>query len=231
MKTKILEYIKKFSKWFLIVFLALVVSTVCRVNFRQSSSALASSVVYIKTDNGHGSGVNIGNGYILTAAHVVAPPFGTDLSVIDSHRKTHKVEVMWINRKYDVALVRIDHANDVAASHLACHRSLERGENLSFVGNPLQLRDITLYGKVANPAIVSVAPWKAVTTVSGQLIPGMSGGPAFDVNNDVVGINVGIAVMPDAVQGPHGVMGYASMGFALSWIVPSHAICMLMDRT
>ena len=202
-----------------------------------STSKRASSVVYIHIqageNEGHGSGVDIGNGYVLTAAHVadhrsdddagsdimpsVDAKAKTVLSVMDSLGKSHHVEVLWVNHAYDVALLKISDAANVATSNLACHATYQLGEKLSFAGNPSFLHDITTFGQVGNPNIITAGPWKAAVTISGTLIPGMSGGPAFDASGDVVGINVGTAVV-------------SGSAFAMSWIVPSSTVCMLMDR-
>lgn len=202
---------------------------------------LASSTVYVgmNDEGGHGSGVNIGNGYVLTAAHVAdhveAPqpgvmPTTPHLFIVDSLGRHHHVEVLWANHHYDIALMRMSDAAKVASSPLSC-RYLDQGEPLRFSGNPLALRDITTYGRVANPKIVPVGPWKAVNSVSGQLVPGMSGGPTFDVAGNVVGINVGLAVEPGPIRDPNGqLIGFQEMGFAISFIVPGRTICRLMDR-
>lgn len=171
----------------------------------------AASTVYVAMGEvAHGSGVHIGGGYVLTAAHVADDATYKDLSITDSNGDKHAVEVLWANHKYDVALIKMDGADRVVSSHLAC-RGLTLGERLSFSGNPLDMLDITTYGQVGNKGPVEVGPWKAVTVISGQLIPGMSGGPAFDAQGDVVGINVGIV-----------------NSYALSFIVPGSVVCSLM---
>lgn len=204
---------------------------------KHHAATQASSVVYIKITagdiQGHGSGVDIGDGYVLTAAHVAdhqpadddtgtaqsnQPAPKTTLSVTDSLGKAHDVQVLWVNHTYDVALLKIGDAANVAASNLACHATYQLGEKLSFAGNPSFVHDVTTFGQVGNPNIITAGPWKAAVTISGTLIPGMSGGPAYDVHGDVVGINVGVADVPG--MGP----------FAMSWIVPSQTICMLMGR-
>jgi serine protease Do len=184
---------------------------------KTSSHALASSMVRVENNIGHGSGVYIGNGYVLTAAHVIQDPdFPIKVegksSVIDSLGKHHNIEVLWLNHTYDVSLIRIDHPSDIASSYLSC-RIPHLSEKLSFSGYPFTLPNITMFGRVASSKIITVGPWKAVTVVSGQIAPGMSGGPAFDASGNLIGINVGVM-----------------QNFAMSFIVPSHTICMLMDR-
>ncbi len=186
---------------------------------------MADAMVYVRmNDNEHGSGVHIGGGYVVTAAHVadevselpkllagkVAPK--PALKVIDTLSKEHRVEVLWVNHTYDIALLKIDNPGTVASRRISCS-SLNVGQRLSFDGNPLNLRNITMWGKVASTAPTEIDPWKSVAVISGQLVPGMSGGPAYNSSGDVAGINVGIAT-----------------GYALSFIVPSSTVCRLLAR-
>lgn len=205
---------------------------------------MAVSTVFIHMgDEGHGSGVNIGDGYVLTAAHVAdhtsecddgdkdCTPGPLPLRITDSRGKDHAVEVLWANHHYDIALLRMADAKNVEVSPLSC-RFLDRGEKVSMRGNPLNLRDVTTYGQIANPNIAESGPWKAINVVSGALVPGMSGGPTFDHAGNVVGINVGIQDERTPIADKDGnIIGANQMGFAVSFIVPGRAICNLMDRS
>jgi S1-C subfamily serine protease len=165
-------------------------------------------------EGAHGSGVSIGNGLVLTAAHVADnKKFGEDkLKIVDSKGRDHKVKVLWANHKIDVALLKMDDPTDVASSHLSC-RYLDRGERLTFAGNPFDLLNITTYGRVANPAIIKEGYWDAVNVVDADIGPGMSGGPVFDRGGNVVGVNVG-----------------TMKGFPMSFIVPGRTICGMLGR-
>jgi serine protease Do len=163
--------------------------------------------------SGHGSGVNIGEGLVLTAAHVADDKdFHEPLSIVDTLGKRHAAKVLWANHEYDVALLQMADDKTVASDHLSC-RFLDRGEKLSFSGNPYNLLDITTYGQVANPTISDLGLWAAGNTVNAAIDPGMSGGPAFDRHHNVVGINVG--TIPSS---------------GLGFIVPGHVLCKLLGR-
>lgn len=182
-------------------------------------SKIASSMVYVAIgdEGAHGSGVHIGNGLVLTAAHVADDPeVKGDLSIVDSLGAKHSVETLWVNHKYDVALLRMTDPKKVNESEVSC-RYLNLGEKLSFSGNPLDLHNITTFGNIADPEIMQVGPWAEVYTVSAQLAPGMSGGPAFDKDGYVVGINVGL-------------IATKAGNYALSFIVPGRTVCHLLGR-
>lgn len=183
-------------------------------HFRHKHQPLAMSAVLVSDASGHGSGVHIGHGYIVTAAHVVEDKPSMD--VTDSIGTKHAGTVLWSNKAYDVALIRIDDYSDVRKSALNCSPP-PIGANIVAKGNPLNLQNITTWGRVASD-VRERGQWKLSFIADITIAPGMSGGPVFDSRGNVVGISVGVAVMP--------MMGVT----AISYIVPSEAVCALMAR-
>ena len=59
------------------------------------------AVVKIITDKGHGSGFHMGNGHIITAAHVLRG--ATSVKVKSSGLDVQDAEILWSNDTYDVA--------------------------------------------------------------------------------------------------------------------------------
>lgn len=181
------------------------------------STPSASSVVKIISDKGHGSGVHIGDGYILSVAHVVKQALALKMQSEDG--VSQDAEVLWINEAYDVALLRVSIFGGVAASPLSCRTPLA-GEAIVASGNPMSMEFLTFHGFVSGVARV-IGPWKVGVPVDLTIIGGMSGGPIFDEAGSVVGLSVGHMAVP--------------MGFGASWtrvgvIVPGNTICDLMGR-
>lgn len=166
----------------------------------------------ISDEEGTGSGVHIGHGYVLTAAHV-----GTmkGLTAKDDTGKVHKLTLLWANTDYDVALMRMDDAASVAAAPLSC-APLSIGEHLRAYGNPLDVEYVYALGTVVG-APMKYLVWQSVVPVDMTIVHGMSGGGVVDDSGKVVGITVG--VMLD---------GYSMVGFG--YIVPSQVACTLMGR-
>jgi S1-C subfamily serine protease len=165
---------------------------------------------------GMGSGVDIGHGFILTAAHVANSTEGfkeEDLKVKDSLGREHATELLWANHTYDVALLRVGDPDTIAGAHLS-GRLLRQGEKLSFQGNPFDIQDVTTYGRVVKSVIEKQGPWAAANIVDGAIAPGMSGGPVWDAGGNVVGINVGVI-----------------KGSGLGFIVPGHVINALLGHS
>ena len=177
----------------------------------------AHSTVMVKKDAGHGSGVHVGDGYILTAAHVVA--YAKKLTIEDEFNRIYKPEVMWSNNAYDVALLKIPATNRIQSSELIC-RDPKIGDPITVTGNPLDLRDITHAGLISGKA-QKYGQWKEVILTNVSVMFGMSGGPVFDVHKRVIGIMVGFMDV--------------SLGISPSWtdfstIVPGSVICRLLGR-
>lgn len=175
---------------------------------------LPSAIVKVLVGEGHGSGVHIGDGYILTAAHVTQ---GKTVKLRLTDGTEIEAETLWENRAYDVALLRTQAR--VAVAPLAC-RTAALGERLTAHGNPMVLEFVSADGKVAGAAR-EFGPWKSVLPVDMTIVMGMSGGPVLDANGNVVGISVGVLL--------GNLMGFPSLtGFGA--IVPSSAVCTLMGR-
>ncbi|MCG7507047.1 S1 family peptidase [Mesorhizobium retamae] len=179
----------------------------------------ASSVVRIETDTGLGSGVYIGGGVVITAAHVVATSSGT-IKLRSDDGDVQQGEVLWINQQYDIAAVRPANSKRFAAASLSC-RTPSVGEEITAKGNPFGLKFITMRGYVASKPSEYSPSWKSAFIVDVSMASGMSGGPAYDQYGKVVGINVGVV-------DPHGNERGSTSGFA--FVVPSNAVCGLLGR-
>lgn len=179
--------------------------------------APASSVVKIIVEGGHGSGVHIGNGYVLTATHVVDGKTGIKLK--SSLGDIQDVEVLWANKARDVALLRAKRPDRLQASALSCD-PLTLGQKITAEGNPGAAEFVRFRGEVAG-AVRQAGPWAAAVPIDLSGGPGISGGPIFDEQGRVSGIYVGIYLVS---------AGFSAMAIGLGLAVPSSVICELMAR-
>jgi len=175
---------------------------------------LASAHVQIfSKGGGHGSGVSIGNGYILTAAHVAK---SEGLRIKDDLMRVQDMEVLWLNESYDIALVRAKRPELLASAELDCAPNAI-GQEVTAFGNPLNIEFVRTGGSVMGTPI-SVGPWRSVVPVDMTIIPGQSGGGVMNEAGEVVGITVGVMTA-----------GFSITGIGL--VVPAESICSLMGRT
>lgn len=187
--------------------------------FTPPSAASSEPVVKISAGMGHGSGFHIGNGYIVTAAHVVGKE--EKISIKTSSDKTQDAEVLWVNAAYDIALLRIKKPEEIGVAVLSC-RIPAVGEAIIAKGNPANMEFITVWGNVAGVAR-SVGNWRSVVVTNIVTVPGQSGGPVMDTSGKVVGVTVG--VMASSV----GLFGVSLVG--IGYVVPASSVCDLLARS
>lgn len=179
----------------------------------------AGAVVKITIKEGHGSGVHIGGGFILTAAHVVRdlPSVGIKTDTLE----VQPAEVLWTNKSYDVALLKVAHPDRLKTTPLVCDTRLAKGALVYSEGNPLGLEGISTWGRIAGKAQAS-GPWRNVLITDMATIPGMSGGGVYDMAGRLVGITVGAMTWGTSPLS----RGLSGIGY----IVPGESLCMLMGR-
>lgn len=198
----------------------LLVCLLCLFGFAYSKSydpITRGPVVKIVMKNGHGSAVHVGSGYLISAAHVVV---NGEYRVKLDDGTVRTASTLWINRDYDIALLKLDDFNGIESSSLKC-RTPVLHEQVAARGNPLNLEWITTRGWIAG-ASMEVGPWKSVVPMSLPLAGGMSGGGLFDANGYLVGILVGVPIQRIGMGGTFVGMAYA---------VDGKSICSLLARS
>lgn len=166
----------------------------------------------INDDISHGSGVYLGNGYVLTAKHVVVEGESNAPLIAEfiGDSKHYATVVAWISEKIDAALVRVIDPPNVPAVHLAC-RNPVAGEPILLMGHPIDLNWIQGHGYVASSQTSQFGTPLDVAVGAGD-----SGGPLYDANNCVLGIMSALLVTD--VGGVPSSSGYAFM-------IPSYSSC------
>lgn len=172
--------------------------------------------IILKKDN-FGSGTHIGNGIVLTAAHVV----GTETAVMVKFADGQIAEgqVLWTAKPFDIALIHYKDSGQASAAHLTC-RDLADGEPIIAKGNPQDQDNLTMRGFVAGEAR-PYGPWAMVTPTDLTLINGMSGGGIFDAHGDLVGVTVGTMVLRISMFPTWARVGY---------VVPGRTVCDMLAR-
>lgn len=141
--------------------------------------------------SGAGSGVIVSeDGYIITNVHVVSG--ANKITVTLNNKNTYEAKVVGKSSSLDIAMIKID-ANGLKATSLGNSSSLNLGEEVVAIGNPLG----QLGGTVTNGIISSLS---RNITINGETMnllqtnalinPGNSGGGIFNSKGEVVGIVV-----------------------------------------
>lgn len=185
------------------------------------SEVVTDSAVQVVVGGGHGSGVYIGDGYILTAAHV-AVEAGTEGTVEIKHPRSENyadswtATVVWVDTRQDVALLHVKAViSDTAlkASPVSCDK-FNVGQKVVIVGWPRDLGRIQSSGYIASDE-TKRGPWAHSVVVVAPVTFGNSGGPVYDEQTGkVAGIAVGILD-----------------GTSLSLVVPVYHVCGTLPRS
>ncbi len=149
---------------------------------------------------GMGSGFIISaDGLILTNAHVVRD--AKDVTVKLSDRREFTAKVLGSDTTTDIAVLKID-AKDLPTVRLGDPKTLEVGDPVLAIGAPYGLEQTATQGIVS--AKGRSLPGDAVVPfiqTDAAVNPGNSGGPLFDGNGEVVGINAQIYSRSGGYQG------------------------------
>jgi serine protease Do len=140
---------------------------------------------------GEGSGFFISaDGYAVTNNHVVDHAKSVQVTTDDGTIYTAKV--IGIDAKTDLALIKVDGKNDFPFVKFAQHTP-RVGDWVVAVGNPFGLGGTVTAGIVsARGRDIGAGPYDDYVQIDAPINKGNSGGPAFDVSGDVIGVNTAI---------------------------------------
>jgi len=185
-----------------------------------SSTELSNPVLkaFNHTEN-KSTAVHIGNGYVLTADHILGN--STDLRLETNTGEVFEAEHIWSDEQYDIALYQIFNYETVGYYNLNCE-PLEYGEEVRLIGNPMSLNFITSWGRIAGEPQFDITPmWHRIIPVDASIVPGMSGGAVLDQRDQLRGIVVGTMTWRS---------GYSRSLTGMSYIVAGEDICIMMSK-
>jgi serine protease Do len=167
--------------------------------------------------NSLGSGFVIDpSGLIATNNHVISD--ADEITAIFNDGTKLKAEVVGRDTKTDMALLRVKPDKPLKAVKFGDSDKLRLGEWVIAIGNPFGLGGTVTAGIVsARNRDINSGPYDNYIQTDASINRGNSGGPLFNLNGDVVGINT-------AIISPSG--GSIGIGFA----VPSKTAIAVMDQ-
>lgn len=165
-----------------------------------------------------GSGFFISaDGLVVTNNHVVAD--ATQIEVVLADGRELEAELVGTDRQTDLAVLRVTESGSYPHVDFAEEMNLRKGDWVVALGNPFGL------GGTATAGIVSAfgrelgpdSPYTDFLQIDASINRGNSGGPTFDLNGRVVGVNT-------AIFSPTG--GSVGIGFA----IPSDLAIQITDQ-
>jgi len=167
--------------------------------------------------NSLGSGFIIDpSGIVVTNNHVIAD--ADEVNVILNDGSKLKAEIIGRDQKTDLALLRVKSDRPLKAVKFGDSDKLRLGEWVIAIGNPFSLGGTVTAGIVsARNRDINSGPYDNYIQTDAAINRGNSGGPLFNLDGEVIGVNT-------AIISPSG--GSIGIGFA----VPSKTVVGVMDQ-
>jgi len=170
-----------------------------------------------RRQNSLGSGFIIdADGVVVTNNHVIAD--ADEITVILNDGSRLKAELIGTDKKVDLALLRVKTDKRLKAVKFGDSDKLRLGEWVVAIGNPFSLGGTVTAGIVsARNRDINSGPYDNYIQTDAAINRGNSGGPLFNLEGEVIGVNT-------AIISPSG--GSIGIGFA----VPSKAAVAVIDQ-
>jgi serine protease Do len=169
---------------------------------------------------GQGSGFFISaDGYAVTNNHVVDKAESVDVTADDG--KTYSAKVIGTDPRTDLALIKVEGGSNFPFVRLA-DQSPRIGDWVLAVGNPFGLGGTVTAGIVsARGRDIGAGPYDDFIQIDAPVNKGNSGGPTFDVDGNVIGVNT-------AIFSPSG--GSVGIAFAIPADTVKTVVSQLKDK-
>jgi serine protease Do len=169
---------------------------------------------------GQGSGFFISaDGYAVTNNHVVDKAETVQVTTDDG--KTYDAKVIGTDPRTDLALIKVEGRSNFPFVKLTDHPP-RVGDWVLAVGNPFGLGGTVTAGIVsARGRDIGAGPYDDFIQIDAPVNRGNSGGPTFDVNGNVIGVNT-------AIFSPSG--GNVGIAFAIPAETVKTVVAQLKDK-
>jgi serine protease Do len=169
---------------------------------------------------GEGSGFFISpDGYAVTNNHVV--DHAKSVQVMTDDGTTYSAKVIGTDPKTDLALIKVDAKKDFTYVKFADHES-RVGDWVVAVGNPFGLGGTVTAGIVsARGRDIGSGPYDDYIQIDAPINKGNSGGPAFNLEGGVIGVNT-------AIYSPSG--GSVGIGFDIPADTAKMVVAQLKEK-
>jgi serine protease Do len=169
---------------------------------------------------GQGSGFFISaDGFAVTNNHVVDGADKVEVTTDDG--KTYKAKVIGTDARTDLALIKVEGASNLPFAKLSDGKP-RIGDWVLAVGNPFGLGGTVTAGIVsASGRDIGNGPYDDFIQIDAPVNKGNSGGPAFNTEGEVMGVNT-------AIYSPSG--GSVGIAFAIPASTVKSVVAQLKDK-
>jgi S1-C subfamily serine protease len=165
---------------------------------------------------GIGSGFIINeDGMIVTNNHVISGSHNITVTLSDSDKKQYTATVLGIDRRNDLAILKINTGRKLPFVRLGNSDGIQVGQKVLAIGNPFALEGTLTTGIISSLgrslANEDGTELEGLIQTDAAINPGNSGGPLLDSSGYVIGINTAIY----GSQTASGEAGSIGIGFAM----------------
>jgi serine protease Do len=165
---------------------------------------------------GSGFVIDAEKGYIVTNNHVIRD--ADEVRVTFQDDTTVEAKIIGKDEKLDLAVLKVDTKKKVVDVHFGDSDALRVGDWVLAIGNPFGLGGTVTAGIIsAQQRDINAGPYDDFIQTDASINRGNSGGPMFDLDGNVIGINT-------AIFSPSG--GSVGIGFA----IPSNLAKPVIDQ-
>ena len=167
--------------------------------------------------NSLGSGFIVDtSGVVVTNNHVIAD--ADEINIIMNDGTKIKADIVGVDKKTDLAVLKFKPPHPLTAVKFGDSDKLRLGDWVIAIGNPFSLGGTVTAGIVsAKNRDISSGPYDSYIQTDAAINRGNSGGPLFNLDGDVIGVNT-------LIISPSG--GSIGIGFA----VPSKTVAGVVDQ-
>jgi len=167
--------------------------------------------------NSLGSGFIVDtSGVVVTNNHVIAD--ADEINIIMNDGSKFKAELVGVDKKTDLAVLKFKPTKPLVAVKFGDSDKLRLGEWVIAIGNPFSLGGTVTAGIVsARNRDINSGPYDSYIQTDAAINRGNSGGPLFNLDGEVIGVNT-------LIISPSG--GSIGIGFA----VPSKTVAVVVDQ-
>ena len=177
------------------------------------------TVVSVVADNGEkqalGAGIVVSeDGYVVTNAHVTEN--ADKISVITTEDEQYSANLVGVDAKTDIALLKVDNPHNFKSAEFADSDLVRTGNSVFAIGNPFGLGNSVSLGIIsAKERDIEKGPYDNFIQTDTAINQGNSGGPLFNTDGEVVGMNTAIF----STDGNNMGVGFATPSNIVRWVV------------
>jgi serine protease Do len=159
------------------------------------------------------------DGFIVTNYHVIAE--ADEITVKLTNNQELKAKMVGFDKKTDIALLKVDHKKPLPFVKFGDSDKSRVGDWIIAIGNPFGLGSTVTSGIISANGrdIISESLVDNFIQTDAAINTGNSGGPMFNMNGEVIGINTAILSTPNSG-------GNIGIGFA----TPSSIVAPIIDQ-